>query len=107
MASSEESARKKEEKAKALLQEADQIRAQIKAKRQAQENRALDRHQKAWGRRPQDTHRKILVGVAALSILKELPEAEKTGFARKLLGKLDERDRAALIQLPEFQSFKS
>ena len=107
MASREESARKKEERAKALLEEAAKIRQQIEARRRDQENRALDKQQKSWGRRPQDTHRKILIGVAALSIMKELPPGEKTVFAGKLLGKLDERDRAALIQLPEFQSFKS
>lgn len=107
MASSEESARKKEERAKALFEEAARIREQIEAKRQAQENRALDKQQKAWGRRPQDTHRKILVGVAALSILKELPPGEKNVFAGRILGKLDERDRATLMQSPEFQSFKS
>ncbi len=105
--SSEDSARKKEEKAKALLEEAATIRKQLEAKRQAQESRAMDRQQKAWGRRPQDTHRKILVGVAALAILKELPAGEKSVFAGRILGKLEERDRATLMQSPEFQSFKS
>ncbi len=106
MASSEETARKKEERAKALLEEAAQIRKQIEARRQDQESRAFERQQKAWGRRPWETHRKILVGVAALSILKELPPGERNAFAGKLLGKLEERDRATLMQSPEFQSFK-
>ena len=106
MASSEESARKKEERAKALLEEAAQIRKQIEARRQDQESRAFERQQKSWGRRPLETHRKILVGVAAISIMRELPPDEKSAFAGRILGKLAERDRAALIELPEFQTFK-
>ena len=105
--SSEDSARKKEEKAKALLEEAAKIRQQIEARRQDQESRAFERQQKSWGRRPQDTHKKILVGVAALAILKELPAGEKSVFAGRILGKLDERDRATLMRSTEFQSFKS
>ena len=107
MANSEELARKKEERAKALLDEAAKIRKQAEARRRDQESRDFERQKKAWGRRPQDTHRKILVGVAAISILRELPPGEKSVFAGRILGKLDERDRAALIELPEFQSFKS
>lgn len=107
MASNEESARKKEERAKVLLAEAAKIRKQIEARQRDQESRAFERQKKAWGRRPAETHKKILVGVAAIAILKELHEPEKSTFARKLLGKLDERDRATLIQQLEFQSFKS
>lgn len=105
--SSEDSARKKEERAKALLEEAAKIRQQIEARRRDQESREFERQKKQWGRRPQDTHQKILAGVAAISVLKELPEAERSAFARRLLGKLDERDRASLIQLPEFKSIQS
>lgn len=107
MAKQEERAAKMEERAQALLQEAAQIRKQIEARRHDQEKRAFERQKKAWGRRPLETHRKILVGVAAIEILKELPLGEKSTFARKLLGKLNERDRSALLQSPEFQSFQS
>ena len=103
---SEDQAKRKEARAQALLQEAAEIRKQIEARRLDQESRAFERQKKAWGRRPQETHRKILVGVATIAILKDMPQIEKIAFARKLLGKLDERDRAALLQSPEFQSIQ-
>ena len=107
MSKQEERAVKMEERAQALLQEAAKIRKQLEARQRDQESRAFERQKKAWGRRPQDTHRKILVGVAAIALLRELPPGEKNVFAGKLLGKLGERDRAALIQLSEFQSIQS
>lgn len=103
---SENQAKKKEARAQALLEEAAKIREQIEVKRQQQEAREFERQKKGWARRPQDTHKKILVGVATIAILKDLPETEKIAFARKLLGKLDERDRAALLQCTEFQSIQ-
>jgi hypothetical protein len=102
---SEKMAQKLEEQAKAQLQKAAEIRRQIAEKQADQEKRAMVRQQKMWGRRPQDTHRKILLGVAALAFLKELSPPERNAFAKKLLAKLDERDRATLLQQPEFQSF--
>lgn len=107
MSRQEERAVKMEERAQELLQEAAKIRKQLEARQRDQESRAFERQKKAWGRRPQDTHRKILVGVAAIAFLKELPPGEKNVFAGRLLGKLDERDRATLMQLPEFQTFQS
>ena len=103
MSKQEERAVKMEERAQALLQEAAQLRKQIEARRLDQENRAFERQQKAWGRRPRETHLKILLGVAALSLLRGLPPEEKSNFAGKLLSRLGERDRAALIELQEFR----
>ncbi len=101
---SEDQAKKKEARAQALLEEAAKIREQIEVKRQQQEAREFEKQKKGWARRPQDTHRKILLGVAALAFLKELAPPERNAFAKKLLGKLEERDRATLLQQPEFQS---
>ena len=106
MSKQEDRAARMEERAQVLLQEAAKIRKQLEARQRDQESRAFERQKKAWGRRPQDTHRKILVGVAAIAFLKDLPPGEKNVFAGRLLSKLDERDRAALIQLPEFQSIQ-
>lgn len=103
MTKQEVRAAKMEERAKALLKDAEKIRKQIEARRQDQENRALDRQKKAWGRRPRETHLKILIGVAALSFLRGLPPEEKSNFAGKLLSHLGERDRATLIELHDFR----
>lgn len=90
------------EKAAAAERRASELKKQIEAKKQLVENRGFAAQQKTWGRRPRETHQKILVGVAVLGILRGSTGTERSSLQKLLLSQLVEKDRAAVLTLPEF-----
>lgn len=104
LAAAEAKAKAAAEKAAAAERRATELKKQIEAKKQLVENRAFATQQKTWGRRPKETHQKILVGVAALGVLRELTGSDKTKYQKSLLAQLIEKDRAAVLALPEFDN---
>ncbi|HEX5338578.1 MAG TPA: hypothetical protein VFW53_09085, partial [Gallionella sp.] len=92
------------ERAAELEKRATEIKRQIAAKEKLIADRVFEAERKKWGKRPRETHQKVLAGVAALAFLRSLDGPEKSKLQRALLGQLVDKDRAALLELAEFQS---
>jgi hypothetical protein len=90
------------DKAAELAKKVAALEKQVDNKKKLLEKRADLAELKKWGRRPRETHQKILVGVAALSMLRDLTGAEKTRFQKLLLSHLEQKDRAPLLNMAEF-----
>jgi len=102
LATAEAKAKAAADRAAELEKRATEIKRQIAAKEKLIADRAFDAERKKWGKRPRETHQKVLAGVAVIAYLRSLDGAEKTKLQRALLGQLIEKDRAALLDLCEF-----
>lgn len=102
LAAAESRAKVAAERAAELEKRATEIRRQLAEKQKLVEARAFDAERKKWGKRPKETHQKVLAGVAVIGYLRSLGGPEKTKLQRALLGQLVEKDRAALLDLCEF-----
>jgi len=91
------------ERAAELEKRAAGIKRQIAAKEKLVADRVFEIERKKWGKRPRETHQKVLAGVAVLGYLRGLGETEKNKLQRALLSQLIEKDRAALLDLDEFR----
>lgn len=102
LAAAQAKAKAAAEKALVAERRATELKKQIEAKKQLIENRGFAAQQKTWGRRPRETHQKILAGVAVLGILRASTGEDKNKLQKLLLSQLVEKDRAAVLALPEF-----
>lgn len=103
LAAAEAKAKAAAEKAAVAERRAATLKKQIEAKKQLLENRGFAAQQKTWGRRPRETHQKILAGVAVLGILRESTGDDRSKLQKLLLSQLTEKDRAPLLELVDFQ----
>lgn len=90
-------------KATELAKKAATLEKQVENKKKQRENRAYEVEQKKWGRRPRETHQKVLAGVAVLSLLRKMTGADKLQLQKELISHLEQKDRAPLLELVEFQ----
>lgn len=102
LAAAEAKAKAAAEKAAAAERRAAALKKQIEAKKQLIVNRGFAAQQKTWGRRPRETHQKILAGVAVLGILRGSTGEDRSKLQKLLLSQLVEKDRATVLDLPEF-----
>jgi len=102
LAAAEAKAAAAADRAAELEKRATEIKRQIAAKEKLIADRVFQAERKKWGKRPKETHQKVLAGVAVIGYLRSLGGAEKTALQRALLGQLVEKDRAALLDLCEF-----
>lgn len=102
LAAAEAKAKAAADRAAALEKRASEIKRQIAAKEKLIADRVFEAERKKWGKRPKETHQKVLAGVAVIGYLRSLGGAEKIKLQRALLGQLVEKDRAALLDLHEF-----
>lgn len=103
LAAAEAKAKAAAEKAAAAERRAAALKKQIEEKKQLVANRGFAAQQKTWGRRPRETHQKILAGVAVLCVLRSSTNENKNKLQKLLLSQLTEKDRAPLLELVEFQ----
>jgi hypothetical protein len=106
LAAAEAKAKAAAERAAELEKRAAEIKRQIAAKEKLVADRVFEVERKKWGKRPRETHQKVLAGVAVIGYLRSLSDAERPKLQRALLGQLVEKDRATLLDLDEFQNEK-
>lgn len=103
LAAAEAKAKAAADRAAELEKRAAEIKRQIAAKEKLVADRVFEAERKKWGKRPKETHQKVLAGVAVIGYLRSLGETEKSKLQRALLSQLVEKDRAALLDLDEFR----
>ena len=103
LAAAQAKAKAATDRATALEKRAAEIKRQIAAKEKLVADRVFEAERKKWGKRPRETHQKVLAGVAVIGYLRSLDSAEKSKLQRALMSQLVEKDRAALLDLDEFK----